>query len=70
MKRFFLLFFALSGVLTQINAQRLEKFSEDPAEFTVQLEEMMKVADAGKVMPPKSTWVEPRMKNGLIVQEY
>ena len=38
--------------------------------FPVQLEEMMKVADAGKVMPPKSTWVEPRMKNGLIVQVY
>ncbi|MCB0579421.1 MAG: DUF1015 family protein [Phaeodactylibacter sp.] len=34
------------------------------------MEEMMKVADAGKVMPPKSTWVEPRIKNGLIVQEY
>lgn len=41
MKRFFLLFFTLSGVLSQINAQRLEKFSADPAEFTVQLEEMM-----------------------------
>ncbi len=38
--------------------------------FPVQLEELMKVADSGKVMPPKSTWIEPRMKNGLIVQEY
>lgn len=38
--------------------------------YPVKLEELMKVADAGKVMPPKSTWVEPRIKNGLIVQEY
>lgn len=38
--------------------------------YPVQLKELMKVADAGKFMPPKSTWVEPRMKNGLIVQEY
>lgn len=38
--------------------------------YPVQLEELMKVADAGRVMPPKSTWIEPRMKNGLIVQEY
>lgn len=38
--------------------------------YPVQLEELMQVADAGKVMPPKSTWVEPRMKNGLIVQEF
>lgn len=38
--------------------------------YPVHLEELMKVADAGKVMPPKSTWVEPRMKNGLLVQEY
>ena len=38
--------------------------------YPVHLKELMKVADAGKVMPPKSTWVEPRMKNGLLVQEY
>lgn len=38
--------------------------------YPVRLEELMKVADSGKVMPPKSTWIEPRMKNGLIVQEY
>ncbi len=38
--------------------------------YPVCLEELMAVADAGKVLPPKSTWFEPRMKNGLIVKEF
>jgi len=27
------------------------------------------VADAGKVMPPKSTWFEPKLCSGLFVHE-
>jgi uncharacterized protein (DUF1015 family) len=26
------------------------------------------VADAGRVMPPKSTWFEPKLRSGLVVQ--
>jgi len=29
--------------------------------------QMMAVADAGKVMPPKSTWFEPKLLSGLFV---
>ena len=29
--------------------------------------DLMSVADAGEVMPPKSTWFEPKLKSGLIV---
>ena len=29
--------------------------------------QMMAVADAGKVMPPKSTWFEPKLRSGLFV---
>lgn len=36
--------------------------------YPVQLEEMMAWADHGHYLPPKSTWFEPRMKNGVIVQ--
>jgi uncharacterized protein (DUF1015 family) len=25
------------------------------------------VADSGKTMPPKSTWFEPKLKDGLVV---
>lgn len=31
------------------------------------LDELMRVADAGVVMPPKSTWFEPKLRSGLIV---
>ena len=33
------------------------------------LEELMAVADAGKVMPPKSTWFEPKPRSGLFIHE-
>ena len=30
--------------------------------------EMMAVADAGKLMPPKSTWFEPKLRSGLFIR--
>ena len=35
----------------------------------VEIADLKQVADRDKVMPPKSTWFEPRMRNGLIVYE-
>jgi uncharacterized protein (DUF1015 family) len=29
----------------------------------------MAVSDAGQVMPPKSTWFEPKLRSGLFVHE-
>jgi uncharacterized protein (DUF1015 family) len=34
----------------------------------VSLEQLMAVADAGLVMPPKSTWFEPKLRSGLLVR--
>jgi uncharacterized protein (DUF1015 family) len=34
--------------------------------YPTSLEELMSVADAGKVMPPKSTWFEPKLADGLV----
>ncbi|MBQ6914661.1 MAG: DUF1015 family protein, partial [Kiritimatiellae bacterium] len=31
------------------------------------VEEMMAIADAGAIMPPKSTWFEPKLRSGLFV---
>ena len=31
------------------------------------IEQLMKVADAGRIMPPKSTWFEPKLRSGLLV---
>ena len=32
-------------------------------------EQLMAVSDAGQVMPPKSTWFEPKLRSGLFVHE-
>ena len=31
------------------------------------IEELLAIADAGKIMPPKSTWFEPKLRDGVIV---
>ena len=38
--------------------------------YPVNIDDLFKVADAGDIMPPKSTWFEPRVKNGLLVLEF
>ena len=34
--------------------------------FPTRMEQLMAVADAGEVMPPKSTWFEPKLADGLV----
>jgi uncharacterized protein (DUF1015 family) len=34
--------------------------------FPTSMEQLMAVADAGEVMPPKSTWFEPKLADGLV----
>ncbi len=38
--------------------------------YPVAFDDLMNLVEAGGTMPPKSTWFEPRMKNGLIVKPY
>ena len=35
--------------------------------FPTSIEDLMAIADSGDVMPPKSTWFEPKLRSGLIV---
>jgi uncharacterized protein (DUF1015 family) len=35
--------------------------------FPTSVHELMSIADAGKIMPPKSTWFEPKLRDGLFV---
>jgi len=35
--------------------------------YATTMEQIMKVADAGAIMPPKSTWFEPKLRSGLFV---
>jgi uncharacterized protein (DUF1015 family) len=36
------------------------------AMYPTQMADLMAVADAGQVMPPKSTWFEPKLADGLV----
>jgi len=35
--------------------------------YPTSVKELMDIADSGKVMPPKSTWFEPKLRSGLLV---
>ena len=35
--------------------------------FPTTMEDLLAVSDAGEIMPPKSTWFEPKLKDGLFV---
>ncbi len=35
--------------------------------YPTSIEELFQVSDAGKLMPPKSTWFEPKLRSGLFV---
>jgi uncharacterized protein (DUF1015 family) len=37
--------------------------------YPASMSELLAVADAGKIMPPKSTWFEPKLRSGLFVHE-
>ena len=37
--------------------------------FGIEAEDLFEIVDAGLIMPPKSTWFEPRLRNGLVVLE-
>ncbi|MDH5436573.1 MAG: DUF1015 domain-containing protein, partial [Gammaproteobacteria bacterium] len=34
--------------------------------YATRMEDLMAVADAGEVMPPKSTWFEPKLADGVV----
>ena len=40
------------------------------AMYPTSLDQLIDVADAGQVMPPKSTWFEPKLRSGLLVRLY
>ena len=35
--------------------------------YPVSVADLMAVADAGGIMPPKSTWFEPKLRDGLLI---
>ena len=37
--------------------------------YPVSLDDLMTVSDANEIMPPKSTWFEPKLRDGLLIHE-
>jgi uncharacterized protein (DUF1015 family) len=37
--------------------------------YPVGVEDLMRIADANGIMPPKSTWFEPKLRDGLLIHE-
>jgi uncharacterized protein (DUF1015 family) len=37
--------------------------------FPVAVDDLMRIADANGIMPPKSTWFEPKLRDGLLIHE-
>lgn len=35
--------------------------------YPVGVDDLMRIADAGGIMPPKSTWFEPKLRDGLLI---
>ena len=38
--------------------------------YPVTVAQLMNIADAGQIMPPKSTWFEPKLRSGLFVHTF
>ena len=37
--------------------------------YPVTMKQIMDIADSGKIMPPKATWFEPKLRSGLVIHD-
>ena len=55
--------------------EELEKLVEEGkaavavALYPTTIDDLLRVSDAGQIMPPKSTWFEPKLRDGLLIHE-
>jgi uncharacterized protein (DUF1015 family) len=60
----------VGGIRGPAELERLVTTGEAAVAFSlypVRLADLMAIADAGGIMPPKSTWFEPKLRDGLLV---
>jgi len=36
--------------------------------FPVKVDQLKQIADTNNIMPPKTTWIEPKLRSGLVIQ--
>ena len=59
----------VGGIRGAGELQRLVDSGQFAAAFSlhpVTIDDLMHIADAGGIMPPKSTWFEPKLRDGLL----
>jgi len=37
--------------------------------YAVSMQQLIDIADSGNIMPPKTTWFEPKLRSGLVIHE-
>ena len=37
--------------------------------YPVSMEQLINIADSGNIMPPKTTWFEPKLRSGLVIHK-
>ena len=37
--------------------------------YPTTIDDLLRVSDAGEIMPPKSTWFEPKLRDGLLIHQ-
>lgn len=60
----------VGGIRGTAELERLVDSGEWRVAFSLHptsLEQLMAIADAGEIMPPKSTWFEPKLRSGLVL---
>jgi len=35
--------------------------------YAVSMDQLINIADTGNIMPPKTTWFEPKLRSGLVI---
>jgi uncharacterized protein (DUF1015 family) len=38
--------------------------------YPVTMQQIMRIADSGMIMPPKATWFEPKLRSGLVIHKF
>ncbi len=59
----------IGGIRGTLELERLVDEGKAAVAFSMyptSLEELMEISDAGEIMPPKSTWFEPKLRDGLL----
>ena len=60
----------VGGIRGTAELERLVREGKAAVAFSLYpttVEDLLKVSDAGEIMPPKSTWFEPKLRDGLLV---